>query len=133
MNTYVIHTHIYAGCTSAYDNIRLITNIFKLNMAKFVSTLRCILKSLSIKFWPIAYFFILKWVMYIVTLCHTLNECTQMYVNVRLHTTMYNILREDVQQCTTMFDNVRQCTTKNDFLTTVFLSHPKVLHVKLFF
>ena len=68
-----------------------------------------------------------------VTLCRTLNECTQMYVNVRLHTTMYNILRHDVQQCTTMFDNVRQCTTKNDFLTTVFLSHPKVLHVKLFF
>ena len=31
-----------------------------------------------------------------------------MYVNVRLHTTMYNILRQDVQQFTTMFDNVRQ-------------------------
>ena len=80
----------------------------------------------------ISYFFILKWVMYIVTLCRTLNECTQKYVNVRSHTTMYNIVRQDVQQCTTMFDNVRQCTTKNDFLTTVFLSHPKVLHEKLF-
>ena len=31
-----------------------------------------------------------------------------MYVNVRLHTTMYNILRQDVQQCTTMYDNVQQ-------------------------
>ena len=48
-NNYVIHTHIYASCTSTYDNIRLITNIFKLKMAKFVSTLRCMVKSLSIR------------------------------------------------------------------------------------
>ena len=62
-----------------------------------------------------------------------LSYIKRVYVNKRLHTTMYNILRQDVQQCITMFDNVRQCTTENDFLTTVFLSHPKVLHVKLFF
>ena len=29
-NNYVIHTHIYGSCTSTYDNIRLITNMFKL-------------------------------------------------------------------------------------------------------
>ena len=46
--------------------------------------------------------------MYIVAPFRTLNEWTQMYVNVRLHTTVYNILRHDVQPCTTMFDNVRQ-------------------------
>ena len=28
-SNYVIHTHIYASWTSTYDNIRLITNIFK--------------------------------------------------------------------------------------------------------
>ena len=38
----------------------------------------------------------------------TFYECTQMYVYVRLHTTMYDILRYDVQQCTTMYANVRQ-------------------------
>ena len=50
-NNYVIHTYtsICASCTSTYDNIRLITNIFKLKMAKFVSTLRCMVKSLSIR------------------------------------------------------------------------------------
>ena len=48
-SNYVIHTHIYASCTSTYDNIRLITNIFKLKMAKFVSTLRCMVISLSIR------------------------------------------------------------------------------------
>ena len=48
-NNYVIHTHIYVSCTSPYDNIRLITNIFKLKMSKFVSTLRCMVKSLSIR------------------------------------------------------------------------------------
>ena len=47
-NDYVIHTHIYASCTSAYENIRIIMNIFKLKMAKFVSTLRCMVNSLSI-------------------------------------------------------------------------------------
>ena len=47
-NNYVIHTHIYASCTSTY-NIQLITNIFKLKMAKFVSTLQRIVKSLSIR------------------------------------------------------------------------------------
>ena len=48
-NNYVIHTHIYASCTSTYDNIRLITNIFKLKMAKFVSTLRYVVNSPSIR------------------------------------------------------------------------------------
>ena len=33
-NNYVIQTHIYASCTSTYDNIRLITNIFKTENAK---------------------------------------------------------------------------------------------------
>ena len=46
-NNHVIHAHIYASCTSTYDNIRLITNIFKLKMAKLVSKLRCMVKSLS--------------------------------------------------------------------------------------
>ena len=63
----------------------------------------------------------------------SLSYIKRVYVNIPLHMTMYNILRQDVQQCTTMFDNVRQCTTEIDFLTTVFLSHPKVLHAKLFF
>ena len=48
-NTKVIHTHISASWTSTYDNIRLITNIFKLKMAKIVSTLRYVVKSLSIR------------------------------------------------------------------------------------
>ena len=48
-NNYVIHTLIYDSCTSTHDNIRLITNIFKLKMAKFVSTLRCMVKSPSIR------------------------------------------------------------------------------------
>ena len=48
-NNYVIHTHIYVSCTSTYDYIRLITNVFKLKMAKFVSTLRCMVESLSIR------------------------------------------------------------------------------------
>ena len=94
--------------------------------------------------------------MYIVALCRTSNECTQTYVNVLLHTTMYSIC---VHICSTLYDNVRQCSTKNTslrqyfcrtqkfhtvrqctamfdknyFPTTVFLSYPKVLHVKLFF
>ena len=46
-NNYVIHTHIYASCTSTYDNIRLIT--FRLKMAKFVSTLRYVVNSPSIR------------------------------------------------------------------------------------
>ena len=49
-----------------------------------------------------------------------------MYVNVRQHTTMYNMLRQHIRQCTTMF-------AEKYFPTTEFLSHPKVLHVKLFF
>ena len=57
----------------------------------------------------ISYFFILKWIMYIVTLCRTLNECTQRYVNVRLHTTMYNIA--NTTRCSTIYNDVRQCTT----------------------
>ena len=48
-NNYVIHTHIYTSCPSTYNNIQLITNIFKRKMAKFVSTLRRIVKSLSIR------------------------------------------------------------------------------------
>ena len=48
-NNYVIHTHIYASCTSTYDNIRLITNMFKLKMARFVSRLRFVVKSTSIR------------------------------------------------------------------------------------
>ena len=48
-NNYVIHTHKYASCTSTYDNIRLITNMFKLKMARFVSRLRFVVKSLSIR------------------------------------------------------------------------------------
>ena len=48
-NNYVIHTHIYARCTSTYDNIRLITNMSKLKMAKFVSTPRYVVNSPSIR------------------------------------------------------------------------------------
>ena len=46
---YVIHTHIYASCSSTYDNIRLITNMFKLKMAKCVSTLRYVVNSPAIR------------------------------------------------------------------------------------
>ena len=112
-NNNVIHTHISYSWTSTYGNIRLITNILKLKMAKFVSTLRCGEITVNswpcrIKLWPMTYFFILMWVIFIVALCRKFNECTQMYVNVRLHTTMYDILRHDIHQCTTMFRNVRQ-------------------------
>ena len=48
-NNYVIHTHIYASCTSTYDNIRIITNLFKLIITKFVSILRFVVKSPSIR------------------------------------------------------------------------------------
>ena len=54
-----------------------------------------------------------------------------MYVNVRLHTTMYNILRHDAQQCTTMFHNVRQCTTKITSLRQYFCLTQNVLHGKI--
>ena len=47
-NNYVIHTHISVSWTSTYDNIRLITIISKLKMAKFVSTLRYVVKALSV-------------------------------------------------------------------------------------
>ena len=40
---------MYVCCTSAYDNIRLITNMFKLKMATFVSTLRFVVKSPSFR------------------------------------------------------------------------------------
>ena len=52
-----------------------------------------------------------------------------MYVNVRLHTTVYNILRHDVQQCTTMFDNVRQKLLPYD---SIFVA-PKSFTWKTFF
>ena len=48
-SNYVIHTYIYASCTSTYDNIRLITNMFKLKMAKSVSKLRYVVNSPSIR------------------------------------------------------------------------------------
>ena len=48
-NTYVIHTHMYASCTSTYDDIRKITNLFKLEITKFVSILRFVVKSPSIR------------------------------------------------------------------------------------
>ena len=67
--------------------------------------------------------------MYIVAPFRTLNECTQMYVNVRLHTTVYNILRHDVQQCTTMFDNVRQKWLPYDRIVVA----PKGFTCKTFF
>ena len=40
-----IHTHKYASCTPTYENIRFITNMFKLKMANFVSTLGFVMKS----------------------------------------------------------------------------------------
>ena len=67
--------------------------------------------------------------MHIVAPFRTLNECTQMYVNVRLHTTVYNILRHDVQQCTTMFDNVRQKLLPYDIIFVA----PKSFTWKTFF
>ena len=67
--------------------------------------------------------------MFIVAPIRTLKECTQMYVNVRLHTTVYNILRHDVQQCTAMFDNVRQKLLPYD---RIFVA-PKSFTCKTFF
>ena len=67
--------------------------------------------------------------MYMVVPFRTLNECTQMYVKVRLHATVYNILRHDVQQCTTMFDNVRQKRLPYD---SIFVA-PKSFTWKTFF
>ena len=46
---YDIHTHIYARSTSTYDKIRLITYMFKLKITKFVSILRFVVKSPSIR------------------------------------------------------------------------------------
>ena len=46
---YDIHTHIYARSTSTYDNVRLITYMFKLKLTKFVSILRFVVKSTSIR------------------------------------------------------------------------------------
>ena len=117
-NNYVIHTHIYASCTSTYDNIRLITNMFKLKMAKFVSTLRYVVNSPSIR--GFVWYILANNLIFHSEVGHiysgTFNECTHMYVYVRLHTAMYDILRYDVQQCTAMFDNVRQCSPKNTSL-----------------
>ena len=59
----------------------------------------------------------------------TFNECTQMYVYVRLHTTMYDILRYDVQQCTTMYANVRQKILPYDKIVVA----PKSFTCKTFF
>ena len=69
-------------------------------MAKLVSTLRFVVKSPTIrgfvgKNWPITYFFILKWVMYVAALCHTFNECAQMYVNVQHDVQQYTITFSD--------------------------------------
>ena len=33
-NNYVIYTQIYASCTSTFENIRLITNMFKFKNGK---------------------------------------------------------------------------------------------------
>ena len=46
---YDIYTHMYARYTSTYDNIRLITYMFKLKITKFVSILRFVVKSPSIR------------------------------------------------------------------------------------
>ena len=67
--------------------------------------------------------------MYKVVPFRTLNECTQMYVNARLHTTVHNILRHDVQPCTMMFDNVRQKILPYD---RIFVA-PKSFTCKTFF
>ena len=48
-NNYVIHTHIYASCTSTYNNIRLITNRVELKMARFLSSQRFVVKSPPIR------------------------------------------------------------------------------------
>ena len=123
-NNYFIHTHINASFTSTYDNIRLITNMFKLKMTKFVSTLRYVVSSPSIR--GFVWYILSNNLIFHSEVGHvysgTFNECTQMYVYVQLHTTMYDILQYDVQQCLTMY-----------FPTTEFWSHPKVLHVKPFF
>ena len=51
------------------------------------------------------------------------HPTTAYTIDVRLQ---HHMLRQHIRQCTTMF-------AKKYFLTTEFLSHPKVLHVKLFF
>ena len=65
-------------------------------------------------------------VTFIAVLLMSVRKCTYMYDYIRLCTTYYD----------TMFNNVRQCSTvyaKKYFPTTEFLSHQKVLHLKLFF
>ena len=113
MNTYVIHTHIYASCTSAYDNIRLITNIFKLKMAKFASTLQCIVKSLSIRGFVdkiLAYsLFFHSEVGHVYS--DTLSYIKRVYANVRECTITYDNVQHITRRCTTMYNDVRQCTT----------------------
>ena len=114
-----------------YDNIRLITNIFKLKMAKFESTLRYVVDSPSIRglydtFWPIIQFFILKWVTFIAVLLMSVRKCSYMYDYIRLCT---DILRYDAQQCTTMYTNVRQKILPYD---RIFVA-PKSFTCKTFF
>ena len=46
---YDIHTYIYARSTSTYDNVRLITYMFILKITKFVSILRFVVKSPSVR------------------------------------------------------------------------------------
>ena len=122
-NNYVIHTHIYASCTSTYHNIRLITNIFKLKMAKFVITLRCMVESLSIREFVdyiLAYslFFHSEvghvysdTLSYIKRMYAHVRECTITYDNVQHITTRCSTMYNDVRQSTTMYDNVQQKMT----------------------
>ena len=113
MNNYVIPTHIYAGCTSTYDNIRLITKIFKLKMAKFVSTLRCIVKSLSIRDFVDS---ILAYSLFFHSeLGHvysdTLSHIKRVHANVRECTITYDNVQHITTRCSTMYNDVRQCMT----------------------
>ena len=100
-----MHTHIYASCTSTYDNILLITNMFKLKMAKFVSTLQYVMNSPSIR--GFVWYILANNLNFHSEVGHvysgTFNKCKYMY--------MYDCIRPCTTYYDTMFNNLRQCST----------------------
>ena len=119
---------------STYDNIRLLTNMFKLKMAKFVSTLRYVVNSPSIRgfVWYILannLIFTLKWVTFIAVLLMSVRKYTYMYDYIRLCTTYYDTMFNNVRQCLTMYANVRQKILPYD---RIFVA-PKSFTCKTFF
>ena len=82
-------------------------------MAKFVSTLRCMVKSLSIRgfvYQILAYsLFFHSEVGYVYS--DTLSYIKRVYANIRKCTITYDNVQHTTTRCSTMYNDVRQCTT----------------------